>query len=121
MRAAQNTNECPTPEQRLVSPEECAAAVEPLGIIPPHLRNQITPEDLLETMKEEIEENGPESDYPKGCYGKQPMYSPESPHFNTHATGAAQEYSAPICFASVEIAARERCTGTWTNDACVTR
>ena len=72
-------------------------------------------------MKEEIDENGPESDYPKGCYGTQPMYSPESPHFNTHATGAAQEYSAPICFASVEIAARERCTGTWTNDACVTR
>ena len=79
---------------------------------------------IEETMKEEIEENGPESDYPKGCYGKQPMYSQLSPHFNTHATGTAEENSEPICFASAEIAARERCTaagGTWTNDACVTR
>ena len=32
MRAAKNTNECPTPEQRLVSPEECGAAIVKLQV-----------------------------------------------------------------------------------------
>ena len=83
-----------------------------------------TAEEMLETMKEYIEENGAESDMPKGCYVYHPDDDGVYAYFNTHATGAAEESSDPICFASVEIARRVRCTaagGTWTNDACVTR
>ena len=79
-----------------------------------------TAEEMLETMKG----GDAESDYPKGCYVYYPDDDGTYAYFNPHATGAAEESSDPICFASAEIAARVRCTaagGTWTNDACVTR
>ena len=79
---------------------------------------QITPR-MSEDHERGDRENGPESDYPKGCRGAADAHSQPALQ---HAPGTAEENSSRST-AALQIAARERCTaagGTWTNDACVT-
>ena len=126
MQAARNTNDCPTPEQRLVSPEECAAAAEAfnlkmaIGWVRHWDGSAIRPSESQISPNSFGSRSEVENDFPKGCYGTEAHqygggqgYKPfkYAVHFNTHSTGQAQEDSDPLCFASVEIAARERAVG----------
>ena len=104
-----------------MSPEECAAAAEAFN-----LKMAIGWQSAGNPRERAISPNSfgsrseVENDFPKGCYGTEAHqdgggqgYKPfvYAVHFNTHSTGQAQEDSDPLCFASVEIAARERAVG----------